>query len=522
MMAALERLRSGLVVSCQPVDGGPMDRPDLVAAMARAAVAGGAAGLRIEGVENLRAVRPCVSVPLIGIVKHDLPGCSVRITPHVADVQNLITAGADIVAYDATPRPRPDTREAVLAAIRHGGALAMADCAKQADGVAALAGGAAILGTTLSGYTDDTATGDPGPDLALVRAFQALGAFTMAEGRYNTPELAAAARRAGADAVTVGSAITRLEHVTGWFRDAIAAATRPLTGFALDLGGTKIAAARIEDGCVTARRQIETNRHAGLTDQIDAMADLLAQIGHHTADALGVAVSGRITSDGVWHAVNAGTLTAVSGLPLQAALRARFGGPVLAINDAQAATLAEWHLGAGSGSDAFAYLTVSTGVGAGVVLDGRLLHSRNGLAGHAGFLSSSSAKTTPCGSGRIGTVESCASGRAIASAAATLGHPGLDARAVFEKARAGAAWADGLIDTSAQAIATIIADMAALLGIDRVALGGSIGLSPGYLNRVTERLSSEPALFRPNLLRAYLDHDSALYGALLAVLRPRA
>jgi N-acetylmannosamine-6-phosphate 2-epimerase / N-acetylmannosamine kinase len=519
MTAALERLRGGLVVSCQPVDGGPMDRPDLIAALARAAVAGGAAGLRIEGVENLRAVRPCVSVPLIGIVKHDLPGCSVRITPHVADAQDLIAAGADIVAYDATPRPRPDSREAVLAAIRQGGAIAMADCATQSDGVAALAGGAAILGTTLSGYTDETATSDPGPDLALVRAFQALGAFTMAEGRYNSPDLAAAARRAGADAVTVGSAITRLEHVTSWFRDAIAAVTQPLNGYAIDLGGTKIAAARIDSGRITARVQMETDRHSGLTGQIDTMADLLAQIGYQPGTPLGVAVAGRITSEGHWHAVNAGTLTAVSGVPLHAALRARFGGSVIAINDAQAATSAEWHLGAGRGSDAFAYLTVSTGVGAGIMLNGQLLHSRNGLAGHAGFLSSRVAGTTPCGSGRIGTVESCASGGAIAQAAATLGHTGLDARAVFGRARAGEAWADALIDRSAQAIATLIADLAAMLGIDRVAIGGSIGLSPDYLARVVQQLLHEPPLFRPDVTPAHLDHDSALFGAVLATAR---
>ena len=71
MIDVLDKLRGGLVASCQPVDEGPMDRPDIVAAMAQAAVLGGAAGLRIEGVENLRAVRPFVSVPIIGIVKSD-------------------------------------------------------------------------------------------------------------------------------------------------------------------------------------------------------------------------------------------------------------------------------------------------------------------------------------------------------------------------------------------------------------------------------------------------------------------
>lgn len=213
------------MASCQPVDDGPMDTPAIVAAMARAAVAGGAVGLRIEGVENLLAVRPVVDVPIIGIVKSDLSDTPVRITVTVDDALALADAGADIIAYDATARPRPSSREAVLAAILGAGRLAMADSSSLEDGRIALIGGAAILGTTLSGYTAETEGLNDGPDFALIKAFRQLGAgFIMAEGRINTPELAARAMAAGASAVTVGSALTRLEHVTGWFADAIEAA----------------------------------------------------------------------------------------------------------------------------------------------------------------------------------------------------------------------------------------------------------------------------------------------------------
>ncbi|EKE43837.1 putative N-acetylmannosamine-6-phosphate 2-epimerase [Oceaniovalibus guishaninsula JLT2003] len=225
-MTILDQLRGGLVVSCQPVDDGPMDRPDIVAAMAMAAVAGGAAGLRIEGVENLRAVRPCVDVPIIGILKRDLADSPVRITPYAEDARALVAAGADIVAYDATPRVRPEPAAAILAAIRDSGALAMADCATPDDGKRAHADGAAILGTTLSGYTDETAGKGDGVDLALIAVFRELGGFVMAEGRVNDPARAASAISAGADAVTVGTALTRLEHVTGWFRDAVVAAAK--------------------------------------------------------------------------------------------------------------------------------------------------------------------------------------------------------------------------------------------------------------------------------------------------------
>lgn len=221
-MNVLQRLKGGLIVSCQPVDHGPMSRPDIVSAMAQAAVAGGACGLRIEGIENLRAARPSLDVPIIGIVKEDRSASPVRITPRIAQVEALAEAGADVIAYDGTPRARHDARADIVAAIRACGRLAMADCATPADGRAARDEGAVILGTTLSGYTTETAGQGEAPDLDLVRAFRGLGGFVMAEGRYNTPALAAQALSAGADAVTVGSALTRLELMTAAFRDALA------------------------------------------------------------------------------------------------------------------------------------------------------------------------------------------------------------------------------------------------------------------------------------------------------------
>jgi putative N-acetylmannosamine-6-phosphate epimerase len=222
MAKILERMRGGLIVSCQPVPGGPMDRPEIVAAFALAALDGGAVGLRIEGLTNIRAVRAVTSVPVIGLIKRDLDDSPVRITPFVQDVLDLAEAGADIIAFDATPRLRPATMADLMAAVRSTSRLAMADCSTEADGVLAFKAGVDILGSTLSGYT-----GGPvpqGPDLDLVTALAAIGGFVVAEGRYHLPGEAALAISAGADAVVAGSAITRTEHVTGWFVEAIGAA----------------------------------------------------------------------------------------------------------------------------------------------------------------------------------------------------------------------------------------------------------------------------------------------------------
>ncbi|KRW96755.1 ROK family protein [Paracoccus sp. MKU1] len=280
-------------------------------------------------------------------------------------------------------------------------------------------------------------------------------------------------------------------------------------GFAVDLGGTKIAAARIENGTVAARLQAATDPGADIAAQIDRIAGMLEQLGFRHGDPLGVAVAGRVDATGRWHAVNRNTLRAISAAPLGEMLCARFGARSRALNDAAAAALAEARLGAGRGARNFAFLTISTGVGGGLVLDGRLVESRNGLAGHVGFASSRLAGD-PCGSGRIGTVESVASGKAIAAAA---GLP--DGRAVFDGGRH-----PELIDRSAAAVAALIADLTAILGLDRVAIGGSIGLAAGYLPQVLAHLSREPDLFRPQVVRAGLTHDSGLIGGLLAALDP--
>ena len=219
MSVVLDRLRKNLVVSCQPVPEGPLDKPEIVAAFALAALDGGAVGLRIEGIANMVAVRRVTDVPIIGLIKVDREDTPIRISPLAEHVRGLIGAGADIVAVDATDRVRPEPLADLLAEIHAGGALAMADCATIADGQNARDLGFDILGSTMSGYTGGPIPHEP--DFALLRALAGLGRFVIAEGRYHTPAQAAEAIRAGADAVVVGSAITRPEHVTTWFADAI-------------------------------------------------------------------------------------------------------------------------------------------------------------------------------------------------------------------------------------------------------------------------------------------------------------
>ncbi|WP_145544509.1 N-acetylmannosamine-6-phosphate 2-epimerase [Yersinia massiliensis] len=213
------KLQNGLIASCQPVPGSTMDTPEIVAAMACAALAGGAVGLRVEGINNILAVRRVTDAPIIGIIKRDLPDSEVRITPWLEDVDALSDAGADIIAFDVTCRARPVTVEALYQRVRATGRLVMADASNLEDGLLAHRLGIDFIGTTLSGYTQDPVPTEP--DLALVKQLSQAGCRVIAEGRYNSPALAAAAISTGAYAVTVGSAITRIEHICGWFCDAI-------------------------------------------------------------------------------------------------------------------------------------------------------------------------------------------------------------------------------------------------------------------------------------------------------------
>ena len=173
--------------------------------------------------KTVRKVRDALPhVPLIALVKRDLKDSDVRITPLPGDVHDLVDAGADVIAIDATHRSRPHDFADLAVIARDADRMVMADISNRAEALDALAAGAAMIGTTLSGYTGGDVPAEP--DLALIGALRDLDCLLVAEGRFNTPELCAAAIEAGADCVTVGSALTRLELATGWFADAVAAA----------------------------------------------------------------------------------------------------------------------------------------------------------------------------------------------------------------------------------------------------------------------------------------------------------
>ena len=220
-MSALERLRGGLIVSVQPEPASALNSPATIVLLARCAVQNGAAGVRVEGLENIRAVRAAVEVPIVGLVKRAHPDFPVYITPALEDVRAIAAAGAELVAFDATARRRE--RGASVAQLvvesHRAGALAFADCATAADGVDAAACGADVLATTLAGYTEET-SGRTLPALDLLPELVALGPFVICEGGVATPAQAGEALAAGAKAVVAGTALTNIDALVRRFVQA--------------------------------------------------------------------------------------------------------------------------------------------------------------------------------------------------------------------------------------------------------------------------------------------------------------
>ncbi|MRG60734.1 putative N-acetylmannosamine-6-phosphate 2-epimerase [Agromyces sp. CFH 90414] len=224
MTSLLDDLRGRLVVSCQAYPGEPLHGPGHMTAMALSAIAGGAAGIRCEGPDDVRAIRAATTLPVIGLWKVGHEG--VYITPTLDHALRVADAGADLVAIDATARPRPDGRTLAetIGALHERGIAVMADVATFAEGLAAADAGADVVSTTLAGYTHERGDAADAPDLELVRALAAaLDVPVFAEGRIATPNQLATAFEAGAWSVVVGGAITRPAAITASFVAAIPA-----------------------------------------------------------------------------------------------------------------------------------------------------------------------------------------------------------------------------------------------------------------------------------------------------------
>lgn len=210
----LRSLYHSLIVSCQAPADSPLHEPMVIAAIAQAAVNQGAAGLRLDTPAHVQAVRQRVRVPIIGLWKRQFEGSEVYITPQFEQAEAIAAAGADIIAIDATLRPRPGGEtvpELIRRIQKELDKRVMADVDTLEAAIAAVEAGADLVGTTLYGYTAETRPlSPPGFDLlsALVDRFTLP---VLCEGGIASATMARQALDRGAYAVVVGTAITGID-----------------------------------------------------------------------------------------------------------------------------------------------------------------------------------------------------------------------------------------------------------------------------------------------------------------------
>ncbi len=224
-MNTLEKIKGGLVVSCQALPHEPMHSSFIMGRFARAAVEGGAVGIRANTKEDIAEIKKNVTVPVIGIVKRDYPDSPVYITPTMKEVMELVEVNVEIMAIDATKRPRPGgiTLEQFVKQIREVyDGLLMADVSDYEEAKRAHELGFDIISTTMRGYTEYT-KGIKIPDFdfieSVVRDFP--DTAVIAEGGIKSPEDLRLAMKSGIHCAVVGGAITRPKGITEDFVAAI-------------------------------------------------------------------------------------------------------------------------------------------------------------------------------------------------------------------------------------------------------------------------------------------------------------
>ncbi|MCM2474474.1 ROK family protein [Rhizobium sp. CG5] len=308
----------------------------------------------------------------------------------------------------------------------------------------------------------------------------------------------------------------------------------------IDLGGTQVRAALVgEQGIIFAQAEDRTDAAAGpervlrqildLTEQVLAAGQPLSVVG------VGVSTPGPVdTIAGV--ASDVPTLAGFAGFPLKAELQKRFAYPVSLENDGIAAAIGEWQFGAGKGHGNLIYVTVSTGIGGGIISDGRVVRGRKGMAGHIGHMSvMPNGDLCPCGN--RGCFEAYGSGTAFALRArrraldcteTTLGKKGgeIHSRDVFAAARHGDGLANTLIDEEAEILGRGFTSLIHIFSPDIVVMGGGIShefdrLQPGIQDYIARW--AMPAFNDVPVVRAALGQNSGLVGAAaLAFLAERA
>ena len=520
-----DELRGRLIVSCQAFETSPFRAPDSMARFARAAVDGGARGIRANGPEDIRAIREAVDVPIVGIWKQMQLDGEILITPSLEGARELVKAGAGLIALDCTARGQKYAAHDRLRRIgKELGVPVLADIATIEEALQATEAGADAVLSTLRGYTSETqhVTGfEPRFIADLVRATHIP---VIAEGRIETADQIREALSAGAFAVIVGAAITRPEVITRRFVSAIDGWHRsmdPKRSFiGIDVGGSNT-----KCGLVTNQGELLW-QSAAPTPWNGGRTVLLEHLEKCVATGMGVARDRGIEPAAIglatagWVDPNSGEVVyATENLPEwtganpAAFLGKVFGLPVAVENDANALAVAEKHFGAAKNASDFVCITLGTGVGGGVYTGGRLNRGRHFFAnalGHVPVVPDGE----PCTCGKSGCLEQYAN----TSALMRYGSGNYKScEEVVTAANSGDSTARGAIQVFARYLAIGCACVVNLLDPEMLILGGGLAQNnPLLISALTEELAKRVTVWPQRHLRVQasaLGYSAGVLGA---------
>jgi len=270
----------------------------------------------------------------------------------------------------------------------------------------------------------------------------------------------------------------------------------PSTGIGIDVGGTKIwALLGTEDGCILAEKRLNTEKTLeGFVRQMDDIigdfTDISMQKTGLRPCGIGIGLPGRVSSTTIDWVPN---LPELNGLNLADLVEQKWNLPVRLQNDGQLALLGEQWLGAAKGVRSAVLLTLGTGIGGGIMINGELWRGVTGTAGAMGWVT---LDETDEGDPERGWLERKISGTAVNQRASKLSVP-LDSRQLFEAARAGNKEAVELVQDIGHCLGTAIANLASVLDPELVVIGGGLsleldGLMP-YVKEAVSRFGSPTA-----------------------------
>jgi len=298
----------------------------------------------------------------------------------------------------------------------------------------------------------------------------------------------------------------------------------------LDIGGNKLAGGVLNaDARLLERRERPTRASEGAAISLGEVYGILEEL-RDSAGAQGSLAGIGICAPGPLDPrtgviFNPTNMPGWVNVPLAAEVERRFQVPCRVENDANGAGLAEALFGAARGFSSVFYATISTGIGSGIILDGRVYHGKNGFAGEGGHVSIDYRSAVRCNCGSIGCIEALASGTSLARRADEFLGPDrapMTGETIAAAAASGQAWARGLIEETGEMLGAWLGSVVSLLDPDIIVIGGGLSRigEPLFatIREAVPRRTINPFAADTPIVAAALDRDAGIYGAAAVIL----